>query len=386
MLNNAIPAQQDANQPSAVPSTPHGSYTVEPDDSRTFDLLDQKSSGLRQSEEFHIHCVRVPIGYKILIDCDHVISDFDDTIAHGSGEHAHDGPSARFARALSRCLWNLHADDQFLQEFFVERYQNSDNTTLFDAETWAEYAQLGGKAEATVMQNIAAHASIVFGVNISEETYAQAVHDVVQEHLHALLARVTLDEGAVQFAERVVEAGGSAAICSASGNAFVVPAAIHLLGKERLEAAFGHVVGGAKKKLDCGNYTGEGVAQTCERIDAIPQATVMLGDTMSDVAAIIAGVGTVVIRIPEYGVNGRLSDEALQQAASDKVLQIESMVKNLALNRGSELGRSLPGITPTVIFVQDFAQLEYRGRSQGCQARYSPVQRADTQSNNPPER
>lgn len=304
----------------------------------------------RVSNEHPISFINLSRDRRVFLKTTHFLTDFDDTIALGSGQHAHDNHEARFALALSSLLVDLDRKSPFLSRAHREELERSNGSRIFSPQEWQkEYEIYTGRPEEVVMAGMLERAqTLCNGVHqLRLPEYYEHLNHIHETQMAALLSRVTLDEGPISLARSVRSKGGKSAICSASGNEFLNPAAIHLLGgQQNVSSAFNAVFGGVAKKLQCGNYTGTGIAQSCQKLGIDPTQSIMLGDTISDVAAAIAGVPVIVIRVPDHGE--RESDEARGRAIYQKMQDLERKV---------HCTDSFKAIAATVIQVHDFSQL-----------------------------
>ncbi len=291
---------------------------------------------------------------KVKVQTAVALSDFDDTAAKGSGEHAHDGHGARFSLGLSSLLVECDRKRSFLTREHYEELEKSGGTRIFPVNIWQNhYRPCTGRPELDVMKAMLQRAQLLcMGVHeLRLEDFIDHLNLVHEKHMGALLANVTLDESVVELARTIKSKGGKTAICSASGNGFLDPAVVHLMnGQQNVSATFSAVFGGVAKKVQFGNYTGEGISECCQKLGVDPRKAIMLGDTCSDVAAGIAGVPLIFIRPPDHETSE--SDEARARAICQKMQDLQTNVHG---------AKSFSSTAATVIQLHSFSQisLEY---------------------------
>ena len=338
--NTSLPSLSTSLQPQSSPTA---------QDFSSFDGM----TNIRVSTNHPTNFINAERSSKVEVQVGVGLTDCDDTLAKGSGEHAHDSYKARFALGLGSLLFSLHQKSPFLQREHLDEYQISGGTRVFPAHVWqSHYEPFTGRPELVVMECMLQRAQLLCdGIHqLRLEEYVDHLKHVHDKHMVSLLENVTLDESVVSISRAIRSKGGKTAICSASGNDFLDPAVVHLLnGQQNVSSTFNAVFGGVAKKLQCGNFTGEGITQCCQRLGVDPRKAIMLGDSISDVAAAIAGVPIIVIRPPQNGITE--SDEARATAIFQKMQDLQSKVHGT---------KSFKTTAATVIQVHDFSQLEIK--------------------------
>ena len=216
-----------------------------------------------------------------------VIFDIDDTLIKGSGEHLHDGPNGRFARALVMLL---------------EAYGRK-----FNLADWPNYRALTGKTESLVCQDICRLASREYGGNLDPVVYRSLARQIVLDDPESFTASLRPVDGVKALLNNLKAAGSSLVTCSC-GDHLVMNA---VMRQFKLKHLFEWVRGSADKRTSTG-FSGATVAEVAHYMKRACRSCVMVGDSMSDVgAATRAGLPLVVVRLPDW------SEAAVQKFQAD---------------------------------------------------------------------
>lgn len=270
-----------------------------------------------------------------------VVSDFDETIARGTGVF-HDSHQGRFAWALTRSL--SFSNFSSLSHEHSVRYLCTGS--IFDATDWSPYAEAAGQSEDAVIRQIAK-------THIKEGDVEELVgrlqgalqvmlkSDLIVSQL-AEATDVTLDEGVAEIYRASTEKGVPFIICSASSTPIV-----KLLWQYLHEKSSGisepPIMGNANKKLN-GAFSGQDVLEACQQANIDPEQAIMLGDSIGDVgAAFLAGIPDVYIRLPLAGLD------------EERARQVEFAFAQEVLN----LPRLHEGISGRVHLIDDFKNLKF---------------------------
>jgi len=298
---------------------------------------------------------------QIVIRCNGVITDNDDTVLLHTGEHIHDGHLARFARGLSQILVEIHNNEQrsFLEPEHLRIY--AETGSIFTPETWNPYRERTGKSEDTVLCGILelAHERLAHSDKpIDVGHYRRAVNEILDRDFDSFMRHVQTDPHLLSLFQSIDAAGIQVAGCSASSAVFGERA----LASKNIRHLFHSFIWGAVKKSHSGDYSGDDIRKACEAISVKPNEAVMFGDTMNDIgAAKLAGIPLTIIRLPgtvsgDTGANANLIG-AMQQELSN---QVESFGR-----RQDYLGHVstvCKGTRPMVLLVHDFCQVRFGSR------------------------
>lgn len=352
----------------------HGTYT-----SAVPALPTLSPTGLHADLADPISLVKVPRDRNVYVNLAGIISDNDDTIARDSGERAHDGHTARFARGLSLVLMECHTklDGWLLTQEQLVRYEETHS--LFSPDDWAPFKGQAGQSEKLVLEGMLSIAKERFPLAnglLSLMEFELAVNLLLKDEdkFKALMTHVTADPGLVEFFKEARASHIPIAVCSASQPTFVNMCLDHINVGHLIQ----HVVGNAKKKT--GNeFKGEPVALACQGIDVEPGQAVMFGDSVSDLSATRAGVGIVVICLPkdrEAAINQQT--EAALIGAIDALNLNEhrhaAFISQVnSFQRQPRYYQELTGFGHpiTVLLVEDFNQVKLGGRLTGSGSRAS---------------
>ena len=298
--------------------------------------------------------------HPVVIDCNLAVTDNDDTLLLHTGEHIHDGHKARFALGLSDLLvrYHLESGNPFLNSEHLKIYE--DTGSIFTRESWDRYRQQTGKSEDAVINGILELALERFDLtnhrkHITKDHYQLAVSKVLEKKFAAFMQHVKTDQGLKKLFQEMVNQKVPLGVCSASSAAFVKNA-LKLAEVDHLVTAY---VCSAVKKSGDGEYIGEDLRSTCERLGGRASQAVMFGDTMNDIgAAVLAGVPVIIIRVPGGvagcdGANAALVGQMHQQILN----QVDSFGNQESYQRTVlEHGYT---IRPTVLLVDDFSQVVF---------------------------
>lgn len=269
-----------------------------------------------------------------------VISDFDETIARGTGVF-HDSHQGRFAWALTRSL--SASNFSSLSHEHSVRYLCTGS--IFDATDWSPYAEAAGQSEDAVILQIA-KTHIKEGdveelvVRLQGALQLMLESDNIVSQL-AEATQVTLDQGIAEIYRASTEKGVPFIICSASSSP-IVKLLWQFLHDERSGISEPPIVGNAAKKL-AGVFSGEDVKRACQKANIPPEQAIMLGDSIGDVgAAFLAGIPDVYIRLPLAGLD------------EEKVREVEFAFTQEVLN----LPLIHDGIGGRVHLIDDFKNLK----------------------------
>lgn len=300
-----------------------------------------------------IKVVEFPNG-TLRVRADGIISDHDETISIGTGEHFHDGHLARFAQGLSLALLEHHGNEAFLSSEYVDRYRLTNS--LFGSDEWATYKSQSGKSEDQVLRGMLEVAFERFGLDridfqdlLERFTHHSAL--VVKHSFQKFMENVSLDQGLASAFQRANEEGVPVAVCSASQEHVVIETLKHfnLVSKDSSGSCdvVEVVIGNAVKKVDAQTFCGAAVEKACAELGVKPARAVMFGDSIGDVAAAArAGIGTIFICLRE--------PHALQALKRE----IDSFQRQERYNK-ELIGRGDP---ITVYLVDGFDQVEIEGR------------------------
>jgi beta-phosphoglucomutase-like phosphatase (HAD superfamily) len=272
----------------------------------------------------------VPIDYRptglivlhpnqhIEIEAQGVIFDVDETILEGTGEHVHDGPEARFAKAIAELLKQEGKD--------------------FDLGLWDKnYRPLTGLAESAVCNRLALQVMKDYGVVISPRDLQDLSNRLVDERFLEFMERVTLVENVHGLIDRISGRQLRLAVCTASSQRFI-ERALHHFG---LFSKFTAHVFEATKKIGEHLFSGDPVQDACMRLHLAPQTCVMIGDSISDFGAAASGevpLDIIVLRLPAAG-----RDQALRKFQEQRA---NALAKN-----GDALSRTV------VVVVDNYDQV-----------------------------
>ncbi len=279
-----------------------------------------------------------------------VISDFDETIARGTGVF-HDSHKGRFAWALTRSL--LASQFQSLSHDCHVQYLYTGS--IFNATDWSPYAEAAGQSEDAVIRQIAkTHIKGRDSKTDVEERYVAELVGRLQGELQIMLegdsivsqlaeaTDVTLDQGVAAIYRASIERGVPFIICSASSTP-IVRLLWQFLHREISGISEPPIMGNATKKLN-GGFSGQDVRKACLQASIAPEQAIMLGDSIGDVgAAFLAGIPDVYIRLPLAGLD------------EEKVKAVEFAFTQEVLN----LPRIHEGISGRVHLIDDFKNLRF---------------------------
>ena len=324
------------------------------------------SSDLNRDEScVEVRCI--PAGSAILIRCNGVVTDNDDTVLLHTGEYIHDGYKARFAIALSELLVGYHkSGNGILKDLHLSRY--TETGSIFDANDWQGYRGKTGKSEDTVLSGILDLAHDRFDLaqgTISLDSYRDQTTDVLTRKFDDFMRDVVLDGGLQGLFRILVGAGVPLSVCSASSEMFVQKA----LDNAGVAELFDKLVCSAVKKTANGNYSGDDVRRACASLKVDPRQVIMFGDTMNDVgAAKLAGIPLTIIRIPG-GIGGDEGTNAARFGQLHAGSRDEMQANVETFGRNPEYKQKVLGQghaqKPHVLIVQDFNQVVFDRKIEG---------------------
>lgn len=255
---------------------------------------------------------------RIEIEAQGVIFDVDETILEGTGEHVHDGPQARFAKAIAELL----------------RAQGKD----FDLGLWDKnYRPHTGLAETAVCDRLALQVLTDYEVVISPRDLQDLSNRLVDERFLEFMERVSLVENVHGLIDRISDADLRLAVCTASSQRFIGRALEHF----GLFSKFAAHVFEATKRIGESLFSEVPVRDACRRLNLAPQTCVMIGDSISDFGAAASGdtpLELVVLRLPAAG-----RDQALRKFQEQR--------DNALAKNGDALSRTV------VVVVNDYDQV-----------------------------
>lgn len=298
-------------------------------------------------------------GQEINFLTDLVISDNDDTVVHGTGEYVHDGHAARFAMGLSRCLMELHQQvGGILSSADIELLHSS--KSIFNAERWAPYRDCTGVSEMQVLSGIAALANEDFnleshGVEVSEQALKHHESLALEEDWDFLMNNVQVDAGSQKLFMDAKKHKIPVTICSASNFDFVRRALCHV----GLSDLVDEMVCNAVKKNPDGTFSGRDVLQLCETYQVAPRNAVFKGDSLADIgSAMLAGIGLILIRVPDKRVLTPLEDmdyQSEKRRVRHHLANLSRVIETIEVP-DDRTYRS------TIVFVPDFARVNLVGK------------------------
>jgi phosphoglycolate phosphatase-like HAD superfamily hydrolase len=323
------------------------------------------SSHVNRNEScVEIRCI--PAGSKILIRCNGVVTDNDDTVLLHTGEYIHDGHKARFAIALSELLVEHHkSGNKILDDLHLSRF--TETGSIFEGDDWQGYRGKTGKSEDTVLSGILDLAHERFDLaqgTISLNLYREKTADVLARKFDDFMRDVVLDGGLQGLFRSLVEAGVPLSVCSASSEMFVQKA----LENAGVANLFINLVCSAVKKTADGNYSGNDVRRACASLKVDPRQVIMFGDTMNDVgAAKLAGIPLTIIRIPGGIGGGEGSNAAIfGQLHASMQANVETFGRNPDYKQ-KVLGQG-HAQKPCVLIVHDFSQVVFDRSIEGAKS------------------
>jgi beta-phosphoglucomutase-like phosphatase (HAD superfamily) len=291
------------------------------------------------------------------VQTDGIVSDHDETISIGTGEHVHDGHVARFAQGLSIALLEYHQDSSatpFLSTAHLARFV--DTNSIFSPPEWVPYKKQSGKSEDQVLRGMLRVAFERFNIDEFEfdallERFSHHAGMVLKHGFHDFMQNVTLDRGLARAFETAKQEGIPIAVCSASQEHVVIETLKHFeLKSKDLSASvdvIDVVIGNAVKKVDSSTFCGADIARACKELEVKPSQAVMFGDSIGDVAAAArAGIGTIFICVREPEMMHSLKNEI-------ESFQNQDRYNKELVSRGDPI---------TVYLVSDFGQVEIEGR------------------------
>jgi beta-phosphoglucomutase-like phosphatase (HAD superfamily) len=298
---------------------------------------------------------------QIVIRCNGVITDNDDTVLLHTGEHIHDGHLARFARGLSQILVEIHNSGQhsFLELGHLEIY--AETRSIFTPETWNPYREKTGKSEDTVLRGILELAHERFAHSdkpIDVDHYRTVVNGILDRDFDSFMRHVQTDPHLLSLFQSINAVGIPVAGCSASSAVFGERA----LASKNIRHLFHSFIWGAVKKSHSGDYSGDDIRKACEAIRVKPNEAVMFGDTMNDIgAAKLAGIPLTIIRLPgavsgDEGANANLIG-MMQKELSN---QVDTFGRRPDYH--GHVSTLCRGTRPTVLLVHDFRQVRFGSR------------------------
>jgi phosphoglycolate phosphatase-like HAD superfamily hydrolase len=275
----------------------------------------------------------------VRIFSNYAVFDVDETQIEGTGEHVHDGPSGRFALALSQILAAR------------EGATIPPTQSRFDATTWQLYRACTGRSEPEVCKAMVDIANVAFFSDrrhlfITANELMDASHKVLADGWQSFITKIKPIPGVhdllLKFRGNSVKLG----ICSASSEKFVLRAMADLGLLDHFDT--NATVTGATKKITDGCFDGSPVERTIQALGGQPSQAVMLGDSLSDyAAAALAGVPLIILRpVKDEGASTLTS--LLQQVRAWQSGQGETVLKS--------------GTKPNLVVVREFSQVEIGGR------------------------
>jgi len=352
--------RHDHDSPTTAPQTKRGAGVYAPVER----LSPDAAGSLRESLSNPISIIRVQ--GDLFIEMAAIVSDHDETISIGTGEHVHDGYLARFAQGLSLLLVELDQESgrRILSDAQRRRYVEAGS--IFTEDDWAPFRGQSGKSEDAVINGMLEVARerfrlAAFGKSLAASDLKNRVDLVLECGFHALMEKVEVDEGITSLFKEAQASGIPIAVCSASQKEFVEKALAHM-GVQHLVHS---IVGNARKKTGVNSFDGRDIRQACLDIGVDPSQAVMFGDSIGDVgAAALAGIGVVVIcaRHQERGA----APDAAEAAVLGAVDAAESHPNCPFTNQvnsfqdQSHYHRELMGHGHpiTVLLVDDFSQVK----------------------------
>ena len=302
---------------------------------------------------------------KVRVRTDGIVSDHDETISIGTGEHVHDGHVARFAQGLSLALLehNEVANDPFLKTEHLSRFVMTNS--IFCPNEWLPFKGQSGKSEDQVLRGML---TVSFERFKLDQFDFEALLDRVTHHAGTVLRHgfqdfmknVTLDQGLARTLERANKEGIPIAVCSASQEHLVIETLRHfeLMSKDGSMSVdiVDVVIGNAVKKVDANTFCGAAIAKACQELSVAPARTIMFGDSIGDVAAAArAGIGSIFVCVREPHMLQGIRKE------------IESFQRQERYNK-ELMGKGEP---ITVYLVNSFSQVEVEGRIPASEQRTS---------------
>ena len=293
---------------------------------------------------------------KVRVRTDGIVSDHDETISIGTGEHVHDGHVARFAQGLSLALLehNEATSTPFLKTAHLSRFVVTNS--IFCADEWLPYKSQSGKSEDRVLRGMLEVAFERFSLDRFDfedllERFTHHSAAVLKHGFQDFMKNVSLDQGLASAFEKANKEGVPIAVCSASQEHVVIETLKHfdLVAKDGSVSCdvVEVVIGNAVKKVDAHTFCGAAIAQACEELDVEPARAVMFGDSIGDVAAAArAGIGTIFVCVRESHNLPGLRKE------------IDSFQRQDRYNK-ELVGRGEP---ITVYLLNGFDQVEIEGR------------------------
>lgn len=213
----------------------------------------------------------------VLSGLEALILDMDDNILTNSGEAIHDGQSARFAGGLA--IYLAHQG------------------VSFNPQDWDQHFRgCTGRKEEIVYQLICQVAAERYRTELDPTMLAHYTEHYLDSNFDKLMEQVPLSDGALALILAARSEQIPVAICSSSSVKFIQRALSYHNVLEHMHA----VVGSAAKKIDEGRYSGNPVRQTCQELGVEVNKVAMIGDSVSDAAALqLAGGKIALMYAPE---------------------------------------------------------------------------------------
>lgn len=295
---------------------------------------------------------------RLLVRADVIISDHDETISIGTGEHVHDGHLARFAQGLSSTLVDYQNSSglSFLDPEHTERYGRTNS--IFSPKEWETFKGQSGKSEIEVLRGMLRVAFERFPIPEDEfdsllRQFGDNANRVLAHGFLKFMENVKIDPGMERVIGNALNAAIPVAVVSASQRRVVLETLSHFGIRIKEKAGEGLsidvVIGNAVKKVNDTTFCGKSIMAACNELQVHPNQAVMFGDSIGDVAAAArAGIKTILI-CPRSDKDR----EGLKKQIENFQIQPEY---------NEELLRAGGGIK--VYLVSEFDQVDIQGRIQ----------------------